>query len=346
MKIQTAMAMVVAAAMTSAPALSPASAQDGAEFYKGKSLTMVIGYPPGGGFDQSARLVMRHMSNHIPGSPSIVPRNMPGAGSLIAANYMFNVAPKDGTHFGLIGGSVPFGPLWSREGVEFEPTQFNWIGSLDRWTGIALVWHAAPVQTLDDVMKTEITVGATGAGDVTAIYPRVLNALLGTQFRIATGYRGSNDLNLAIERGEVHGRLGWCWDCVAAVKPDWIEQNQVRVLVQLGMTKDDAPGLENVPHVFDLAKSDEDRQIMRLVFGSQAMARPFVAPPGVPADRLSILREAFENTLKDEAFMAEADKLRVPVNLTRWSDMEKIIADVYATPKPVIERAAAIVTGK
>jgi tripartite-type tricarboxylate transporter receptor subunit TctC len=336
----------IAAAAVALPILAAgaAHAQDAVQkFYSGRSMDLVIGYPPGGGFDSSARLLMRHMPRHIPGSPTMIAKNMPGAGSLVAANYLYNVAPKDGSEFGIIGGSVPFGPLWSREGVSFEATRFNWIGSMDRWNGIVLLWKGAQAKTLDDLRKMETPVGATGAGDVTAIYPRVLNALIGTRFRVVGGYRGTTDLNLAIERGEVAGRLGWCWDCVKAEKPNWVSEKQINIPLQLGLQKH--PELD-APMAMDLVKDEESRQIMRLVFGSQEMARPFVAPPGVPADRMAALRKAFDETLRDKEFLAEATKMNLPINAASWSELEKLLKDVYATPAPIVERAAKIVGGK
>ena len=337
-------AYLAAATVAALAAASGAQAQDAVQkFYAGRNLDVVIGYPPGGGFDSSARLLIRHMPKHLPGSPTMIPKNMPGAGSLIAANYIYNVAPKDGSEFGIIGGSVPFGPLWSRDGVSFEATRFNWIGSMDRWNGIVLLWAAGPAKSLDDLRKIEVPVGATGAGDVTAIYPRVLNALVGTRFKIVGGYRGTSDLNLAIERGEVAGRLGWCWDCVKAEKPNWVQDKRINVPLQLGLQKH--PELD-APMAIDLARDEESRQIMRLVFGSQEMARPFVAPPGVPADRIAALRKAFEATVADKDFLAEAQKIGLPVNIAYWHELEKLIKDVYATPEPTIARAAKIIAEK
>ena len=341
MKAHFAAVIALAAAVASA---TNVTAQDAVQkFYAGRNMDMVIGYPPGGGFDGSARLLIRHMPKHLPGSPTMIPKNMPGAGSLVAANYLYNVAPKDGSEFGIIGGSVPVGPLWSRDGVSFEATRFSWIGSMDRWNGIVLLWGNGPAKTLDDLRKMEVPVGATGAGDVTAIYPRVLNALIGTRFRIVGGYRGTTDLNLAIERGEVAGRLGWCWDCVKAEKPNWVSDKQIIVPLQLGLQKH--PDLA-APMAFDLAKDEESKQIMRLVLGSQEMARPFVAPPGVPAERLAALRKAFEETVKDKDFLAEAQKMGLPVNIAYWHELEKLIKDVYATPEAIVAKAAAIVNSK
>ena len=302
---------------------------------------MVIGYPPGGGFDTTARLLIRHMPRHLPGNPTMIAKNVPGAGSLRAANYLYGIAPKDGTEFGIIGPSVPFGPLFSRDGVSFEATKFNWLGSLDRWTSIALVWKTAKAQTLDAALRTEVVAGATGAGDMTVTFPRLTNALLGTKFKIVPGYQGSPDLNLAIERGEVDGRLGWCWDCLKIDKPDWVKDKKVTILVQFAAAKH--PELMDVPLVMDLAKTEEDRQIMRLAFGNLEIARPFLAPPGVPAERVAALRAAFDATAKDPAFLEEARKLSVPINTAGWQEIETLLRDVYATPQPIVDRAAKII---
>ena len=314
---------------------------DVADFYKGKTVSVVIGYPPGGGFDTTARLLIRHMQRHLPGHPTMIARNMPGAGSLRAANYLFGKAPRDGTEFGIIGPAVPFGPLWSRDGVAFEAIKFNWLGSLDRWTSIAFVWHAAKAQSLDAAMRTEVVVGATGAGDMTVTFPRLTNALLGTKFKIVPGYQGTPDLSLAIERGEVEGRLGWCWECLKLDKPDWVKGKKITVLLQFAFAKH--PELKDVPLVMDLAKNDADRQIMRLAFGNLEMARPFLAPPGIPADRVAALRAAFEVTAKDPAFLDEARKLNVPVNVASSREIETLLRDVYATPQPIVDRAAKII---
>jgi tripartite-type tricarboxylate transporter receptor subunit TctC len=320
---------------------NPTRADDVADFYRGKTVTVVIGYPAGGGFDTTARLLIRHMPRHLPGNPAMIAKNVPGAGSLRAANYLFGIAPKDGTEFGIIGPSVPFGPLFSRDGVAFEATKFNWLGSLDRWTSIALVWHSAKVQTLDAALKTEVVAGATGAGDMTVTFPRLTNALLGTKFKIVPGYQGSPDLNLAIERREVDGRLGWCWDCLKLDKPDWVKDKKVTILVQFAAAKN--PELADVPLAMDLAKNEEDRQIMRLAFGNLEIARPFLAPPGVPAERVAALRAALEATARDPAFLEEARKLSVPVNTATWQEIETLLRDVYATPQPIVDRAAKII---
>lgn len=332
------------AVVVSGCAIATAQADVVADFYKDKTITVVIGYPPGGGPDLTARLLTRHMARHISGNPKMMARNMPGAASLIATNHLFNTAPKDGTEFGLIGSSVPFGPLWSRDGVKFEPTQLNWMGSFARQVGIVAMWHTSPVLSLEQAMSTEAIVGSTGSGDVTAIYPRVLNALLGTKFKVVSGYQGTTDLNLALERGEAHGRMGWCWDCLKADKPDWMAAGKIKVIAQLASAKD--PDMGNIPLALDLAKSEEDKQIMRLVFGNHDIARPFVAPPGIPAERVAALRKAFTDTLKDPMFLAEAKELSTPIDEVSWQAQVQQIRDAYATPQRVVERSAKIVNGE
>jgi tripartite-type tricarboxylate transporter receptor subunit TctC len=323
--------------------MAPAQADEVEDFYKDKTVNVLIGYPPGGGPDLTARLLARHMNRHIPGSPKMLARNVPGAASLILTNQLFNTAPKDGTTFGMIGSSVPFGPLWSREGVNFEPTELSWIGSFARQVGIVAMWQASPVLSLEQATTTEALVGATGSGDVTAIYPRVLNALLGTKFKVVSGYQGTAELNGAIERGEVHGRMGWCWDCLKADKPDWFAGGKVKVIAQLALAKD--PDMGNIPLALDLAKNEDDKQIMRLVFGNHDMARPYIAPPGVPAARLAALRKAFEDTMKDPLFLAEAKQIGSPINPVSWQAQEQQIRDAYATPRHIVERSAQIVNG-
>lgn len=314
------------------------------DFYKGKTINVIVGYPPGGIFDACGRLYGRHASKHIPGRPSILVRNMPGAASLIAANAVYNLSPKDGTEVGVIGGTVAYGPLWNRDGVQFEATKLNWLGSMQKWVGIVLLRSGAPALTLDAMKKTEVKVGATGAGDVTVIYPRILNVLNGTKMTIVGGYVGSSDLNIAIERGEVDGRVGWCWECVKTEKPSWISEKKVTVAVQLAFQRH--PELPDAPSLVDLARSEDDLKLMRLVFSGQEMAVPFVMPPGVPAARLAAMRKAFEDIMADPEFLAEAKQLNVDINKNTWQEMEKLVASAYATPAPIVERAAAIIAGK
>ncbi len=274
----------------------------------------------------------------------MVAKNMVGAGGLAGTNHMFNVAPKDGTEIGLTGGTVPFGPLWSREGVDFEATKFNWLGSMEAWVGGVFIRKGAQAQSLDQLRVSEVKVGATGIGDVTAIYPRVLNALAGTKFDIVRGYRGTADLNLAIERGEIDGRVGWCYTCAKRSKPLWLSENRVLMLLQLAFSRH--PELSNVPSLADVAKSEEARQIMTLVYGGQQMNVPLMLPPGVPADRVAALRKAFDDTMKDPKFLAESNKVGADVTPMGAQAMESLLRSVYSTPRLTIERAATIIKGK
>jgi tripartite-type tricarboxylate transporter receptor subunit TctC len=268
---------------------------------------------------------------------------MVGAGGLVGTNYIFNIAPKDGTEIGLTGGTLPFGPLWSREGVKFDATKFNWLGSVESWLGLVFVRKGAAAQSLAQLKTTEIKVGATGIGDVTAIYPRVLNALAGTKFNVVRGYQGTADLNLAIERGEVDGRVGWCFECARREKPAWLADNSVLLLLQLAFTRH--PELKNVPSLADVAETEEARQIMRLVYGGQDMNIPLMLPPGVPVERVAALRAAFEATMKDPEFLAEAKKIGADVSPMSWRDVENLIQSAYSTPAATIDRAAKIVAG-
>jgi tripartite-type tricarboxylate transporter receptor subunit TctC len=322
---------------------SAAHAQSVADFYKGKTISLVNAYPPGSSRDAAGRLLIRHLPRHIPGQPTIVSRNMVGAGGLVGTNYIFNVAPKDGTEIGLTGGTLPFGPLWSREGVKFDATKFNWLGSMESWLGLVFVRKGAPAQSFEQLLTNEIKVGATGIGDVTAVYPRVLNALAGTKFNIVRGYRGTADLNLAIERGEIDGRVGWCLECARREKPAWLADKSVIFLLQLAFTRH--PELKDVPSLADAAKTEEARQIMRLVYGGQDMNIPLMLPPGVPADRVAALRKAFDDTMKDPEFLAEAKKIGADVSPMTWQAVEKLIQSAYATPIDTVERAAKIIAG-
>lgn len=313
-----------------------------ADFYRGKQISFAIGYPPGGVFDLGGRLVARHIGKHIPGQPTIVPHNMPGGGSLIAANHLYNVAPKDGTVMGLIGHSLAFSPLWDREGVNYDAAKFTWLGALQKWAGLAQVWHTAPVKTHEQSLQQEVVAGATGAGDSTVIFPRILNALLGTKYRIIPGYQGSQDLNVAIEKGEVQARLGSCWECVIAEKPDWIAEKKINIILQLGLTKHAAL---SAPVAIELAKTAEDRQIMQLVFASQEMSMPILLPPGIPEDRASALRRAFAEMVKDPEFRADAERARYVLNPADWQTMEKSIREAYGAPAAVRDRAIRIIRG-
>jgi tripartite-type tricarboxylate transporter receptor subunit TctC len=322
-------------------AIPVACAETPAEFYRGKSVELYIGYSAGGGYDVYARALARHIGRFIPGNPTIVPKNMPGAGSLVLANWLYNVAPKDGTAFGTIGRGTGFDPLLGSTKAQFDASKFNWLGSMNDEVSVCVAWHTAGITTLQQVMQKELTVGGTGPAADTDQFPKVLNATIGTKFKIITGYPGGNDVDLAMERGEVMGRCGWSWSSVIATHQNWLDDKKIDVLVQLSLGKH--PDLPNVPLVMDFAKNDEERQIFKLVFARQPMGRPFLAPPGVPADRVAALRKAFMDTLTDRDFMAEAEKAKLEINPVSGEAVQKIVQEVYQAPKSVADKVADMV---
>ena len=316
------------------------SAESAADFYKGKTVDLYVGFSSGGGYDTYARVLARHMEQHIPGKPSIVVKNMPGAGSLVLANWLYNVAPKDGTAFGIVARGAAFDPLLGNDKAEFDAAKFNWIGSMNDEVSVCVAWHATGVRTLDDVMKKTLTVGGTGPSADTDQFPKILNGALGTKFDIVAGYPGGNEVNLAMERGEVQGRCGWSWSSVIATHKNWVDDKKINILLQMSTSKH--PDLPNVPHVMDYAKTKEQRQILNLAFARQAMGRPFVAPPGIPGDRVAALREAFMAALKDKQFLAEAQKMQLEINPVSGQKVQELVAEIYETPKPVAEKVAAM----
>ena len=312
-------------------------AQGPADFYKGKTVELYIGYSAGGGYDIYARTLARHIGRLIPGNPSVVPRNMPGAGSLVLANWLYNVAPKDGTAFGIIGRGTGFDPLLGSTKAQFDAAKFNWIGSMNDEVSVCVAWHTTGITTLEHVRSKELTVGGTGAAADTDQFPKVLNATLGTRFKVVTGYPGGNDIDLAMERGEVMGRCGWSWSSVIATHKSWIDDKKINILVQLSLSKH--ADLPHVPLITDLAKSDEQKQIFQLVFARQPMGRPFLAPPGMPAERVAVLRRAFMETMKNGEFLADAERMKLEINPVSGEAVQTIVQEVHRTPKAV---AAAV----
>jgi tripartite-type tricarboxylate transporter receptor subunit TctC len=321
----------------------PASvhAQSPAEFYKGKTVEIYIGYSVGGAYDAHARLLARHMGKHIPGNPTVINKNMEGAGSLRLANWLYTVAPKDGLIFGIIGRGIPFDPLLGRGGAQFEATKFSWIGSANDEVSICAAWHTTPVEKFEDLTAKEMIVGGTAGSADTDQFPRVLNGVFGTKMRVISGYPGGAEINLAMERGEVQGRCGWSWSSVPATHPQWIKDKKIKILAQLSLAKH--PDLLDVPLVMDLVKNEEQRQILRLIFARQVMGRPFLGPPGIPADRLATLRKAFMDTMKDPDFLAEAKKADLEVTPVPGEDIQKLVEEIYQTPKEIADKAAAMV---
>jgi len=320
---------------------APAFAQTPADFYKGKTVDMVIGFSVGGGYDVYARTVARFMGEQIPGKPRIVPKNMTGAGSRVAANFVYNVAPKDGTVLATADQSMPLEQAVGDAGITFDTRKFTWIGTPIFENNTLVTWHTSPVKTVEDAKRMEVAVGATGF-NTSAQYPQVMNSLLGTKFKIIMGYPGGNEINLAMENGEVAGRGSNNWTSWKSTKPDWIRDKKINILVQIGLTK--AADLPDVPLLMDLAKNEDDRLALKLVSAPPMVGRPVFSTPNVPDDRTKALRDAFDATMKDPAFLEEAKKTGLDINPIGGVELQKIVADIIDTPKPVRDRLASILS--
>jgi tripartite-type tricarboxylate transporter receptor subunit TctC len=324
------------AALLALPAAANAQAMP--DFYSGKTVTLYIGYSVGGGYDVYGRIVGRFIGRHIPGNPTVVVENMTGAGSLRLANWLSKVAPKDGTAFGIISRGTAFDPLLGLPGAAFKGTDFAWLGSANNDVSVCVSWKTSPVKTFADLLTHELTVGSSGASDDTAQFPRIMNGVLGTKFKVITGYPGGNDANLAMERGEVEGRCGWSWSSVVSTHADWLRDKDVNVLVQTALEKH--KDLPSTPLVTDFAKTDEQRQILKLVFARETMGRPFVAPPDTNPDHVAILRKAFMDTMNDPDFLAEADREKLEISAVPGDKVEALVKEIYQTPPEVAKKAA------
>jgi tripartite-type tricarboxylate transporter receptor subunit TctC len=335
--------MMLAAALW-ALAAPAAQAQNVADFYKGKTVDLYIGYSPGGAYDLYARLLARFMGRHIPGNPTVVPKNMAGAGSLLLANWLYNVAPKDGSAFGMIGRGTGFDPVLGNKRAQFDGTKYTWLGSANNEVSVCVSWHTSGVTRFEDLLSKELVVGGTGASADTDQFPKITNGVLGTRFKIVTGYPGGNEISLAMERGEVQGRCGWSWSSVKATHQRWYEEKRIHLLVQLALEKH--ADLPDVPLVVDLAKTDEQRKILHLIFARQVMGRPFLAPPGLPPERAQALRTAFMDTMRDKEFLAAAERAQMEITPVAGDRVEKLVSEVYATPVEITTRAAALLAQK
>jgi tripartite-type tricarboxylate transporter receptor subunit TctC len=319
-------------------AATPAGAQ--IPSLAGKNVTMLIGFGPGGGYDLWGRVVARHIGKHLPGTPSVIPTNMPGGGSFNAANHIYTIAPKDGTVLGIIARDAALGPLTGAAGARFDPLKINWIGTPTTETNVCIASDKAKVKTVKDLFETELIIGNTGVGTGTYSYPKALNGLIGTKFKLISGFPSSSDVFLAMERGEVDG-ICESLDSVTGKRPDWISSKKVNVLFQGGV--EPSPELKDVPFVLDLAKNDEQKQAIEFLYAGQGIGRPFVAPPDMPADRLKMLRDAFSATMKDPEFIADAKKQKLDVDPQDGEHLAALIKKIYATPKPVVEKVSELV---
>lgn len=332
-------ARIIAAAICAAGLFvtHQAQAQTVEEFYKGKAIRFLVGYGPGTGYDVYMRVVQRHIGKHIPGRPTVVPENMPGAGGLIMANYLYNVAPRDGTAIGLPSRNLMTDPLHGNEAAKFDALKFNWLGSVSSDVSTCLTWRKSGVLTLKDALTREVKLGGNGPQTDSAIMPRVLNALIGTKFKTYNGYPDSGAVGLAMEQGEVDGYCGFTLGSVRSSRPVWLEKDQVAIISQMG--PENHPDLKDTPNPLGMMKDEASRQAYLLVFGAGKMGRPIATPPGVPADRVAALRKAFEATIKDPEFLDDVKRSRIDMDgPSDGAAVESLIRQLYATPKPVIDR--------
>jgi tripartite-type tricarboxylate transporter receptor subunit TctC len=322
----------------------PVAAQSATDFYGGKQIDMFIGTPTGGGYDQYGRLLAHHMGRHIPGTPTIVVKNMPAGGGRQALNHVYNIAPNDGTAIGTTIRNIPFDPLFGETATKSDALKLTWLGSLNNEIPVCVSWHTSPFRTVDDLRKSEIVMGSSGLTASDAIHAKLLNRIAGTKIKLIQGYNGSTGVHLAMERGEVQGRCGLGWDSIVARYSHWIKENKVSILAQFGLSKH--PDLPQVPLIVDLAKTTEDRQLAELLLAPLEMGRPFYAPPGVPADRVEILRRAFDATAKDPEFLADAEKQKVEIFHMSGEAVETLVRRIHATPPAVVEIGKDMLAGK
>jgi tripartite-type tricarboxylate transporter receptor subunit TctC len=334
------MPAIYGAAFGVALALAPISAQAAGveDFYKGKTVSLIIGYSAGGGYDLYGRLVARYISKYIPGRPTIVPQNLTGAGSLRAASFLYAAAPKDGTVFGTFGRTIATTPLLAPTSAPLDATRLTWLGSVTNEVSMCVTWHTSPVKVWQDALDKPITMGGEGTGADPDVYALLYKNVFGAKWKLVTGYHGTNDGMLAMERGEVDGLCGLSWSTLKSRHMQWLTDKKINIINQAALKKQ--PELPDVPLAMDLTQDREKLQILKLFLVTQEIARPFAAPPDIPADRKAALIAAFEQTMTDPEFLAEAQKLSMDVNPLGAQAVSDLIAELYATPKPLVEKAA------
>jgi len=324
-------------------AVSPAAAEDVAAFYKGKIVRIVVGVGVGSGYDINARLLARFMAAHIPGQPNVIVQNQPGAGSLTMTNQLYTGGPFDGTVIGASFNGMPTTPQLQPTGARFDPNKIIWLGSTNRETQALYVWHTAPVQKFTDVAKTETIMGAQAPGSTQYDYPMLINAMLGYKFKVITGYEATPKIHLAMERGEVHGTLA-NWSTLKAINMNWITEKKIKILTQLALKKN--PEMVDVPLILDFAKNEADRQTLRFALARLEYGRPFFLPPNVPAERVAALRRAFDATMKDPAYLAEAEKLKIEVDALSGEQVATLVEQVTRTPPELVDRVRKAMEAK
>jgi tripartite-type tricarboxylate transporter receptor subunit TctC len=313
-----------------------AAAQSVEEFYKGKTLSIYSGHSAGGAYSAYARMLERHIGKHIPGNPATVVKIMEGASGRTLANWLYNAGPRDGLHFGIFHERMGLEPIIAPEGIKFDGRKFTWIGSMDRQTFVCFTWGAKGIKSIDDLRKQEVIVGGTGTDGPSSVMPRMMNAMLGTKFKVVTGYAGADEL-LAVERGEADGRCGFGWDSIKVTRPEWIRDKKIDVLVQFALHR--MPELPDVPTMMEFVTKPEDKLVLELVFATGEMGRPFAGPPEIPADRASALRNAFNMAVKDPELIAEAEKQNLEVDPITAEAIQALLDELYKTPPEIGERA-------
>jgi tripartite-type tricarboxylate transporter receptor subunit TctC len=332
-------ASLVAAALLGL-ACVPALADDVGDFYRGKQLSFIITGGVGGGYDSYGRTVARHLVRHLPGNPGLVVQNMPGA-DVISANHLYNVAPKNGLTVGLVLNTTPFEPFYGNGKALYDSTRFNWLGTPSKETGLLIVWHTVPVDTIEEARHRTLILAATGASSTPAFYARVLAAVLGIKIKLVEGYSGQNDAFIAMERGENEGFPSTFWSSLKSSRPSWITEHQVKLLVQFGGAPN--PEIASVPFALDLIADAEDRQIMAAASAQLALGRPVLAPPGVPPDRVAALRKAMDETFRDPDFLGDCARQRLECHdPASGSELARLVAEIYALPKRVQQRLIEI----
>lgn len=335
-------------ACISLAACSIAAAAEAADFYKGKTVSITVGFPPGGGYDGYARFFARSWGNFIPGHPNFIVRNMPGAGSLKAANYIYNAAPKDGTEMAAISQGVIFEPLFrtmgTGHGAKFDATKFGWIGAANREQEVMVVWNTTPFKSIADLRKSTVVTGTTGSTANYGVYPRLMNATMGTRIKIVSGYSGTSDITIALERGEIQAMTGWDYSSLSTVKRDWLLKKKVRVLVQFGAKK--LKELPDVPLARNHTTTKVNRDVLDLITVRQDIGRPYVAPAKLPKGRLAMLQNSFQTMVKDKAFLELAKRIHLEINPSTPAECIALIKKVYAAPPDVVAKARKILLPK
>ncbi len=311
----------------------------GQDIYKGKQVRMVIASGAGGGYDTYARVLSRHMPRHIAGNPSFVDQNMPGASGMAATNWGYKVAPKDGSVIVSTYNALLLEPLFGNKSAQYDPREFEWIGSISKQQNICMTWHTSPVKTIEQAREREIVVAATGATGNAATLPKIVNAMLGTKFKVVGGYE-TTESRLAVERGEAEGICGLSWSTLKASNPDWTQNNRMNILLQTGDTRQ--PELPNVPTLIEKAQSADDKRLLQVLSMPEDLGRPFFMPPGTPKEMVTIMRRAFDATMKDKAFIAESEKSNLEVDPVTGEEMQRSIAQAYGTPKAAVDRMSEL----